>query len=148
MNITEFANSRNQQPQTISRYISRHPEFDGHTRRVGKVVELDEEAYALLDEVYPLPNPVTIIEGVPQEEYDKLRDKYEALLEDIRKLEGFKAEIELKQVRIEAESNARQILLEDKEKQVERAEQRADELTQELGKYKKTIFGLYRKESD
>lgn len=167
MTITEFAKSRNQQPQTISRYISRHEEFEGHTKKVGKNVELDDIAIAYLDEVYPLPKPVHVINGVPQEEYDELRTKYEELLEKARELDKYlldyekqKADIKIAQARIEAENSAQKLLLEDKQEQIEKAENRADternradkerdradQATQELSKYHKSIFGLYRKD--
>ena len=100
--ITEFAKSRNQQPQTISRYISRHSEFEGHTKKIGKAVAFDEVALRLLEKVYPLPQPV--ITGVPKEEY------LEAMAEKNAKIE------KLQELLIRAKDEYSNILLENSEK--------------------------------
>lgn len=73
MNISDFARSRSVDPQAVSRYILRHPELQKLTTRVGKTVELTPEAERLLDEVYPLPQPVQVIQGIPAEEYEALQ---------------------------------------------------------------------------
>ena len=70
MNITEYATKHNQQPQTIKRYIDRHPQlFGGHTQKLGKSIILDDDAISLLDQKYPVPKPVQIIQGIPMEEH-------------------------------------------------------------------------------
>lgn len=62
MNISEFAESRHVGTQTVSKYISRHPElFDGLVTREGKSVVLSDAALEKLDAVYPLPKPVEVI---------------------------------------------------------------------------------------
>lgn len=139
MTITEFAHSRNQQPQTISRYISRHSEFDNHTKKVGKNVELDDEALKLLDEVYPLPKPVTIINGIPEEEHLKALAQKD---EQIQKLQAAFIELQNKYSDLALENGELQgqrLLLEDKKEQLKEKEEelkaeksRAEELAIKL----------------
>lgn len=84
MNITDFANSRGKQPQTISKYIQRHPkEFEKHIKKTGKgkEIELDDVAIQLLNEQYPDPSEVITLSGVPQEQYDDLLKRHLALQE-------------------------------------------------------------------
>lgn len=139
MNITEFAESRNQQPQTISRYMSRHSEFEGHTTKNGKMVELDEEALKMLDEVYPLPKPIQIINGIPEEEHLKaLADKDEK----IQKLQEAFIELQNKysQLAIEnGELQGQRLLLEDKKEQLRAKD---DELKAERSKSEELTLKL------
>lgn len=53
MNITEYANTRGVQAQTISRYITRHPEISKLLTQGGREKELPPEAIRLLDLKYP-----------------------------------------------------------------------------------------------
>ena len=119
MTITEFATSRGQQAQTISRYISRHDkEFAGHTKKIGKSVELDDAAIELLDDAYPLPKPVTIINGVPEEEHMK------ALAQKDEQIQYLQSKIismqeQYSNLVIEsAELRVKALLLEDREMQI------------------------------
>lgn len=120
MTITEFAETRNQQPQTISKYINRHADkFKGHTKKIGKSVELDKEAVNMLGDAYPLPKPVTIVNGVPEEEHLKaLADKDE----QIRILQSKIISMQEQYSKLALESadlKAKALLLEDKEKRIE-----------------------------
>lgn len=81
MTVKEFAQSRNVEPGTVYVYISRHPEIREHTIKTGQVTELDEVAVQRLSEQYPAPKPVYVVNGVPQEEHDELRAKYDELLQ-------------------------------------------------------------------
>lgn len=129
MNISDFARARNVEPQTVSRYIKRHPEIEKLTIKNGKKVELTAEAEELLDEIYPLPRPVEIVQGVPEKEHRELLNKYAQAQEIIIKLQ----EERVLQAEKLAKLEATQALLEDKEKQLalqselrEKAEKRAD----------------------
>lgn len=63
MKIKDFIEGRNVEKQAINRYISRHPElFTGHTKMVGKEMDLDDEAIRILDKQYPYPEPIQIVE--------------------------------------------------------------------------------------
>lgn len=147
MTITEFARNRGQQAQTISRYISRHDkEFAGHTKKVGKAVELDDAAIALLDSAYPIPKPVTVINGVPEADHlQALARKDEQIQQLQSKIISMQEQLNVLTVE-SADLKAKALLLEDKDKQLQREQERADQSEQELKKYKKTIFGLYKKD--
>ncbi|PHU34084.1 hypothetical protein [Pseudobutyrivibrio ruminis] len=134
MTITEFAESRQVQPQAISRYIGRHPEkFNGHTEKKGKTVELDDIALELLEKKYPMPAPVQIIEDT--ESRQKLIKAQELIIQLQDKLMDAQSQI--------AEAEATKILLEDKNAQIEKYElteanykKQIDELLEELSKEK------------
>lgn len=75
MTITEFAESRNVEAQAVSRYLVRHPAEKASCRKVGKTLELSEEALELLSKQYPMPKPVQVVNGVPHEEYEAVQKK-------------------------------------------------------------------------
>lgn len=129
MNISDFARERNIEPQAVTRYINRHPEIKKHTSKVGRSVDLHPEALQILEEVYPLPKPVQIIQGVDPEEYNRvqrelelLHQKYESSLEKIALLQSERVEDQRKI----AQMDAQRLLLEDKEKQLREEKERAD----------------------
>lgn len=122
MTITEFAESRGILPQTVSVYIRRHPEFNGHTTKDGKCVVLDEEALKILDAVYPLPKPIEVIEDT--ENLKKLAAAQELII----RLQQQLAE----QTEKVAIAEAMQLLLEDKEKQLEEIKQQYKTMLQKL----------------
>ncbi len=72
--MSEFAKDRGVPNQTVFMYMKRHDmEYD---REKG----LTDEQLRILDEVYPLPKPVQVINGVPEEEhFRKLQEKDEKI---------------------------------------------------------------------
>ena len=63
MRIVDFAKARNLENQAVTRYINRHREiFDGHISKEGRQIVLDEIALSVLEEKYPLPKPVQVLE--------------------------------------------------------------------------------------
>ena len=92
MTITEFAESRGVEPQAVNRYLLRHKDVKGTCVKNGKTIELSEEALELLQKKYPVPKPVQIIKGVPQEEYDKLLKMYAAAEKEIADIQGLRME--------------------------------------------------------
>lgn len=136
MNITEFAGARNEQAQTISIYIKRHPElFEGHTRKVGKTVELDEVALEILEKQYPLPRPVQLMNGVDPEEHKAVQDKLTAAQEFIIKLQDKMMEDQ----KLLAQAEAQKILLEDRESQLKIATEEGEKKDTEIDLQKKKI---------
>ena len=115
MNISEFARSRGEEPQTVRHYINDHPEIKKHTRKNGKSVELDEEAIELLDKVYPLPRPVQLVNGVDPDEHkavmDELKNAHKTIIGLQSKITDYSMQI--------AKAEATQLLLEDKEKELQ-----------------------------
>lgn len=54
MNITEYANDRGVQPQTVAKYIRQHPDINKHVRtNINGTRTLSDEAIRLLDLKYP-----------------------------------------------------------------------------------------------
>lgn len=63
ISLSSFAKSREVSADTVATYIRRHKEtFKGMTERQGNKMFLDDRAVELLEEVYPLPKPIEIIE--------------------------------------------------------------------------------------
>jgi hypothetical protein len=76
MIITEYANLRGVQVQTVSKYIRRHPEISEHLiLNADGTKELDPEAVRLLDKKYP---------PIQREQVVSLA-KYNELLETVNK---------------------------------------------------------------
>lgn len=139
MNITEFASARNEQSQTISIFIKRHPEqFEGHTRKVGKTVELDEVALEILEKQYPLPRPVQLLNGVDPEEHKAVQDKLTAAQDFIIKLQNKMMEDQ----KLLAQAEAQKQLLEDKEAQLNAAKVEGEKKDTEIEEQKKKIEEL------
>ena len=136
MNLTEFAESRNVKINAISNYMSRHAEkFAGHTKKVGKSIELDEVALSILDEKYPLPRPVQIMNGVDPEEHKVVQDKLAAAQDFIIKLQNKMMEDQ----KLLAQAEAQKQLLEDKEEQLNAAKVEGEKKDTEIDEQKKKI---------
>ena len=109
MNISDFAKSRGIEPQTVSRYISRHAdEFDGLVTKEGKSVVLSDEALEKLDEVYPNPKPVEII--VDHASRDRLIVAQEKIIQLQQQLAD--------QAALVAEAKFHQLLLEQRDEEI------------------------------
>lgn len=123
MKVTEFLKGRDVERQAVTRYINRHEEnFKGHTKKVGKEIELDSVAVEELEKVYPYPKPVTIINGVPQEEF--IRVQNELILSQQRTSELQNRLLEA-QEQI-ATAKATEILLEDKKQRISELEEKLE----------------------
>lgn len=116
MTITEFAESRNVEAQAVSRYLVRHPQEKASCRKVGKTIELSDEAFELLDKQYPLPKPVQVINGVPHEEYEAVQKRLDETKDLLLAMKDAIAEKE--KLLIQQEANVK--LLEDKSSFIEK----------------------------
>ena len=118
MTITEFLNGRTVERQAVTRYIERHEEeFQGHTSRKGREIVLDEVAIDILDRKYPLQSLVEVVED--KESRQKLIKAQEYIIQLQEKINEQSLAI--------AKAESIQLLLEDKEHQLEMAEQRENE---------------------
>lgn len=123
MILIEFAKSRNEKPDTIRKYINRHPEqFAGHISKSGNKMELDSVAQELLEEVYPLPRPVEVI--VDTESREELIRMQKLLIQAQQEM--------MRMQTLVAQAEAQKILLEDKESQLNDAREEIKELRAEL----------------
>lgn len=138
--ISEFAESRKVDRDTINAWIRKHPEVNDSCKMQGKdkVIDTSCEAYQLLEKKYPLPQLLQIVEDT--ESRVKLIKAQELIIQ----MQGKMAEQSI----IIAKAEVTKALLEDKEKQLKekdealsrersRADQersRAEELQKELEK--------------
>ena len=135
MNISEFARSRGIEPQTVRHYVNDHEYIKKHTKKVGKTVELSEEAIELLDKIYPLPRPVQLMNGVDPDEHKAVQDKLTAAQEFIIKLQNKMMEDQ----KLLAQAEAQKILLEDRESQLKIATEEGEKKDTEIDLQKKKI---------
>ena len=81
MKIQEFVEGRNINAGTVRKYIQRNPDkFNGHIGRPNNI-NLDEIAIQLLEEKYPFPQPIEVIQDTAA-----IKDLQEELIEVNRKL--------------------------------------------------------------
>lgn len=126
--LSDFADQRNVSRDTVAAYIRRNPEiFEGHTTKQKKALILDDEAVKMLDEMYPLPKPIQIIEDV--ESRQKLIQTQQLVIQLQQKI--------VDQTAIVAQAETMKVLLEDKEKQLEAAEKQLSDKQAELDAYRK-----------
>ena len=145
--ISEFAESRKVDRDTINAWIRKHPEVNDSCKMQGKdkIIDTTCEAYQILEKKYPLPQLVQIVEDT--ESRTKLIKAQELIIQMQGKMAELQDQIS-EQSMIIATAEATKVLLEDKEKQLkekdealsrerERADQersRAEELQKELEK--------------
>ena len=123
MNISDFAKSRGIEPQTVSRYISRHAdEFDGLVTKEGKSVVLSDEALEKLDEVYPNPKPVEII--VDHASRDRLIVAQEKIIQLQQQLAD--------QAALVAEAKFHQLLLEQRDEEIARRKEEIAQMGEQI----------------
>ena len=98
MKISDFIEGRDLNYDTVRRYIKRNPElFNGHIGHSQNIV-LDDEAVKLLEEKYPLPTPVQVIQDTTsREKLQELQEKYINLLEENNRLTQENANLKLLQ---------------------------------------------------
>lgn len=122
MKISDFLKGRNVEYQTVYRYISRHEtEFKELIRKNGKEYELSDEAIKILEEVYPLPNPTVIVNGVPFEEHEKALNELMELQKKVISMQDKMMEL-----------SANQLLLEDREKRLLLLQDENNDLVQKV----------------
>lgn len=123
MKVTDFLNGREVERQAVTRYINRHEEiFKGHTEKVGKEIELDSVAVEELEKVYPLPKPVTLINGVPHEEFIRVQNELIMAQKVVGELQNRLLEAQ-EQI---ATAKATTLLLEDKTQRISDLEAKAE----------------------
>lgn len=121
--LTNFAESRNEKPDTIRKYISRHKEdFDGHCSFCGTKMEIDDDAVAMLDLVYPLPKPIEIIEDT--ESRKELIKAQKLIIQLQQKISEQSLAL--------AQAEATKMLLEDKEEQLKEKKDELEEKKNDL----------------
>lgn len=129
MKVTDFLKGRDVERQAVTRYINRHEEiFKGHTEKVGKEIELDSVAVEELEKVYPYPKPVTIINGISQEELIRVQNELIMSQQRTSELQNRLLEAQEKI----AVAKATEMLLEDKTKHIAELEAKEEAKEQEI----------------
>lgn len=119
MNIKEFANTHNQQTSTVSMYIRRHKElFEGHIKKVGVNLYLDDHAINLLEEQYSTQKPIVLAD------LDETQKKYIRALEQNNHLHQ---QIVQLQTQLQ-ESNSIKLLFEKQENELEKLKEKYEKL--------------------
>lgn len=123
MKVSRFLEGRVVERQAVLKYMQRHPElFNGHIKKEGKEYQLDAAAVRMLEEKYPLPEPVQVIKGIDPAEYQRVQDER---AEALQRLADVQSRENALQARIsEAEGKYNALLLQsklDQEKAVEDA---------------------------
>lgn len=156
--LIDFASGRNEKPDTIRKYISRHKEeFEGHTSFSGAKMEIDEHAYELLDKIYPLPKPIEIIEDnesrrklvQAQDLIIQMQQKMMDMQEKVALAESTRALLEDKEhqlAELQAEKKELKEQIASREQKLEEERIKNESLSSELGRYHKSIFGFYKKD--
>lgn len=137
--VKSFAEERNLEKDTVSQYIRRHREFDGHTRIEKKDMYLDSVALELLDKKYPLPKPVQVIQGIPLEEHEELVKKYgetlkafERVMMDSQDKSQVIEQLRADKLLLETATSQNKALIEEKDRNIAELEKRAKELEERL----------------
>lgn len=108
--LRDFAAARNIKTDTVRKYMYRKKEtFSGHTQKTEHGLQLDEVALAALEEIYPLPRPVEVVEDTESRRQLILAQQM------IIQLQQQMAELQSKA----ALADAQQLLLEDKNARID-----------------------------
>lgn len=122
--ISEFARERGQDRGAVNAWIRNHPEVNAVCKKQGKEKAIDtlSPEYQLLEKQYPLPQMVEVVED--KESRQKLIRAQELIIQLQDQLNAVTQQAALAQTQ--------QLLLEDKEKQLEKAENLIKERETEL----------------
>ena len=141
ISVREFAESRNEQPNTVLTYIRRHQsEFEGHVETDNRKMMIDEYAIELLSAVYPLPAPVEVVVDAEsrerllyaQETIIKLQDalldmQNRAVVAESKQLlleERKEHELNVLRAELQAELDSRDKIIEDLKESLEKEKSR------------------------
>ena len=116
ISIRDFAKSRQQDNDTVTTWIRRHPEVDACCQVQGKdkYVDMDSEGFNLLEKQYPLPSPVHVLRKEDMPDYYRAIDEAKEAYKVISLLQE-----QLKEQAVQiAEQKSVQLLLEDRTAQL------------------------------
>lgn len=137
MKIVDFAKQRGADPDTITRYIKRHPEpFVGHLSFDGNKMVVDDIAVKLLEEKYPLPAPVEVIKDTKSQELLIIEQKKVQELQE--RLMTLQEQLHENQLLI-ADQKGQLLRLEDKSKENDGLKKQVESMTQQSAKQAEII---------
>ena len=136
MNITQFAESHNQNPKNVTMYIFRHKKlFEGHIKEVGKNKYLDDEVIRILEKQYPSTDSTKIIEN------EELQKKYMKSLEQITILQNQLLQAQ-KQI---GEFRANQLLIESQKAQLKSSDLLINQLRNDIEYLERQCISLQKR---
>lgn len=120
MTLSEFARERNQDVSAIKMYMKRHGmEYDRTNGLTDK--QLDS-----LDKQYPLPKPVTVVDGIPERDYIDALERLEKAKDKMFELQNKLFDVQL-QI---SEQKSDKLLLEEKTENLKKElMEKADEIS-------------------
>lgn len=140
MNISEFAASKGVQMQAVAKYLSRHPELKALTKQDGNNVILTKEVIQVLDQKYPDPKPVQVVQGVDPEVHQELLNRFTELQATVIELQAEKVE----SATLVAQAETMKIMLEDKlqakEAEAEKTKEQLEAAQEEIDRLRKRKF--------
>lgn len=137
MTIKEYATSRAVSYEAVAKQVRQYKkkELKKHIKYQGRTAELDDFAIEFLDK-HRQPKNVVMVESA-----EESKRQIELLTAQVHQLQS---ELIKKSNKIESLLEENKGLIEDKTKK-EIYESELQEVKQELSRYQRTIFGLYRK---
>lgn len=131
-------------------------------KKTGKKLDLDDEAVAILSKIYPLPEPINVVHGVPHEQYEQLqnvlisqqqensmlKDKLMQANEFIAVAKGNQLLLDERTKRVEElqdESKVKSEQLQNAQLEIEKLKSELAEAKKEAESYQKTWFGFFRR---
>ena len=138
MNIADFARSHDASPDAVRMWISRNPDKfpeGAITRKSGhRDAELSAAAVAVLEQAYPLPKPVQVIQHDPEdvEELRLLRKRVDTLQETLIATQQALLEVEREKGEVQRQLAVNAALIEAKEKEAETREKETAALQERL----------------
>lgn len=134
LSIKDYAKSKGVSYEAVRKQVNRYKqELEGHISRTNRTQYLDDEAIAFLDQKRA-ESPIIIMESSKDEEMKSLKAENELLKNQLLEVQQDNIKVHkelLEATKLIAGAEVQKKLLEDKE--------------QELAKYKKSWFGLYKK---
>lgn len=144
MTIKEYAMSRGVSYEAVRRQVAglKKKELKKHIKYKGNTADLDDYAIEVLDQ-HRQPREVVVVASndETQKEIKRYQMQIEALQAEIHRQAN---KIESLQDKVNGLLEEKTLFIEDKALR-QKAEKDNEELKQELGKYQRTIFGLYKK---
>ena len=116
VSITDFAEARGLDRNTINTWIRRHPEVENECEIQGRdrCIHTNSPAYKILEEQYPLPKPVQVLRKEDMPDYYRAIDEAKEAYKVISLLQE-----QLKEQAVQiAEQKSVQLLLEDRTAQL------------------------------
>lgn len=151
MTIKDYATSRGVSYETVRRQVAgaKKKALKGHISYQGKQAFLDDYAIEYLDQ-HRQPRNVVVQASTEevQRELERLHNQVHQLQEEISRQKSL---TQAKSDRIEELLEEKNLLIEDKtkkellEKELQETKQDLETSREELNKYQRTIFGLYKK---